>query len=83
MSDTNETRDQVNVVFGAKFEQYDLDDGIKTVGDAIEKFDENPNDVTFTVSGRKVNADSELRAGDTILILTKSTAAGGMKGATL
>lgn len=83
MSDQNETRAQVSVVFGAKFEQYDLDDGIATVGDAILKFDENPDDVSFTVSGRKVDADSELRAGDTILILSKNTAAGGMKGAAL
>ncbi len=60
---------------------YDLDDGIVTVGDAIEKFDENPNEVTFSVSGRSVNADSDLRAGDTILILSKNTASGGMKGA--
>ncbi len=78
---SDETRDQVNVVFGAKFEQYDLDDGIETVGDAIRKFDENPEDVTFTVSGRQVTAESPLRAGDTILILSKNTAAGGMKGA--
>ena len=75
-------RAQVNVIFGARFETYDLEDGIVTVGDAIEKFDENPSEVTFSVSGRNVDADSDLRAGDTILILSQNTASGGMKGAT-
>ncbi len=74
---------QVNVVYGARIETYDLEDGIETIGDAIRKFDEDPSEVSFSVGGRTVNVDSDLRAGDTILILSANTAAGGMKGATL
>ena len=79
----NDNPGQVNVVFGSEFEQYRLDDGIDTVGDAIDKFGQDPDEVTFSVSGRTVSKDSDLRHGDTILILTKNTASGGMKGASL
>ena len=71
----------VSVLHGERFETYDLDDGIKTVGDALEKFGQEDG-MTFRVNGREVKEESDLRDGDTILIVSSKTASGGLKGAT-
>ena len=70
----------VSIVHGERFETYDLDDGIETIGDALDKF-ETPEGTTFRVNGRTVDRESSLRDGDTILILSDKVASGGLKGA--
>ena len=70
----------VSVLHGERFETYDLDDGIETVGDALEKFGQ-ADGTTFRVNGREVKEQSDLRDGDTILIVSNKTASGGLKGA--
>lgn len=70
----------VSVLHGERFETYDLEDGIATVGDALEKFGQEDG-TTFRVNGRVVKEESDLRDGDTILIVSNKTASGGLKGA--
>jgi len=72
---------QISVVQGERFEQFSLDDGISSVGDAIEKFAPHGSSYDVTVNGRKVGDNAELRDGDTILIVSRATASGGLKGA--
>lgn len=70
----------VSLVHGERFETYDLDDGIETVGDALDKFGRDEG-TEFRVNGRTVREDSDLRDGDTIMIVSGKTASGGLKGA--
>ena len=73
---------QVSIIQGERYEVYDLDDGVRTVGDALSKFscgqDEDGN-TEFRVNGRVVDPSAELRDGDSIVILSAKVARGGMK----
>ena len=70
----------VSITHGERFESYNLDDGISTVQDALNKFDA-PEDTEFRVNGRQVSPESDLRDGDSIMIISSRTASGGLKGA--
>ena len=73
---------QVSIIQGERYEVYDLDDGVRTVDDALSKFscdhDEDEN-TEFRVNGRVVDPSAALRDGDSIVILSVKVARGGMK----
>ena len=75
-----DTRGNVAITHGERFESFSLDDGIETIQDALDKFGAG-GDTEFRVNGRQVSSTSDLRDGDSIMIVSSRTASGGLKGA--
>jgi len=69
-----------------RFDQYDLNDGIETIGDAVQKFvgesNELPPVANVRVNGQPAGSyEGTVRDGDNILVQDAAVAEGGLKGA--
>jgi len=64
---------------------YDLNDGIGTVGDAVDRFqhgEARPDIANVRVNGRPAGSfEDTVRDGDNIIIQEEAVRAGGLKGA--
>lgn len=69
-----------------RLEEYDLNDGIATVQDALTRFNSAHPDTPIAIenvriNGRVATADQTVRDGDFILVQDEAVQAGGLKGA--
>lgn len=68
-----------------RLEEYDLRDGITTVGDALNRFNSAGGTTSLDcvrINGRPAESlDQQVRDGDLILVQDEAVQAGGLKGA--